>query len=481
MSRNKIIQFDYDWIMSKDDVTAISVCLTWRERQILLSMLDQVGWLTRWTGTPVLDVIENWRDELFSKLIGECPVNCADVIACIIAALDGEGTDLEQTLIDWLGKNQNEIDVFPDGIGTIERSADNLTGDYGCNPDDLFGFAMQLTQAMNRWILDFFEIIEVATNSVELVGAVYDSVPLLTSLTDLVDYVVDTVRENYEANYDDELEQHIACDLFCLMMANETCSLTWDEILTYFSQQTAYELADVNLDDWGTFVLTGSWDGDEFVYIMFMTLVAVLGIGGDWTGISLAFIQRTIAAWFNDPDSDWAVLCTDCAWEYTIDFTVDGVGNWVVGSLANAENQGVFTASVGWEETPQDNSENPEEGHDWSKALCIEHPMSCDSQLTYVLIEYDFGNSAHWEGSDNTNVVVITHPTPLNTIYAVSAESHPTGSAYHAQIIANHPIENGGVFKMRFMSGRWWTNSNPGGYCTIKNITVRGTGDNPFD
>jgi hypothetical protein len=350
MKRGKIAFYNWDFINAKDDTVAIPICLTWAERQILLTMVDYIGWQTRWvstTGTVSLDQIERWRDSITYKLMGECPVDCAEVIACITTGLTGDA-DLILALQLWLQQNINLTTTYPpDGQGMIPIAYDNLNV-TGCDNDEMFGFALQLVQFTDRAITDCLEIIEVITNSVELMSAMSEIAPSLTTVPDLVSYMVDNVAENYHANYDEELENKIACGLFCLMLKSETCSITWAEITDYISVQLAYELEDVTLADWATYVVEGVWDGDEFVYIMFLTFFAVLSIGGDWTGITLKSVQQIITSFFNDPNPDWATLC-ECPYDNYYLFDDEFANGWTVvqGDWLGTGNPNLYSVNTG--------------------------------------------------------------------------------------------------------------------------------------
>lgn len=484
MKRGKVIQFDWDFIGAKDDTEDISICLTWAERQILLTTLDYVGWLTRWYSpteqTIDQDQIDEWRDSIAGKLMfGVCPVDCNDVIACIIAALDGTGTSLPDSLLEWLAEHQNDVQPYPnDGNGSIEIASEDLNIE-GCDNDIIFGFTLQLTQAFHRWVTDFLEIVESITNSVELADAVLDSVPTLTSVLSLVDYFVETVAEAYAANYDDELESQIACDLFCIAIENEDCSLTFDDILQYLSDKLFYELSDITLSDWATFVSAGFWDGDEFVYIMFLTLAQVLAIGGDWTGITLAYIQRVISSFFNDPNSDWATLCTQCYWTYDIDFTTEQ-GGWYLADIFLSEEQGAYVSGVGWQPTTQNNGIG---GDDTTKAVAIGFDLSSqNTHFNYIVVTYDFSNSGNWDGTGDTNIIALRlGGHPINNVEEVSAVSHPTGTDYGMSFTGDVVPDGRTQLCIQFVAGRLFADTNPGGNVTIKSISAFGVGDNPFD
>jgi hypothetical protein len=477
----KIIKFDYDFIASKDDSDAIPVCLTIAERQILLTMLEYVSWSKRWYSptaqTIPQDKIDEWCARLYRKLFGECDVNCDDVIACLISELGGEGDDITQTLLDWLREHQNDVIPYPsDNIGTIEIAGDNLNI-AACDANEIFGFTLQLVQLFDRLITNFFEIIEVATNAAELVQAALDSVPVLSTVTDLLNYAQETLAENYAANYDVELEENIACDLLCLMIANDGCTLTWDEIIEYLSLQVSYELADVSIQDLGTFIVEGVWDGDEFVYIMFLLVAAVIAIGADWTGVTLASIQRTIASYFNDPNSDWETLCTNCVWSYSIDFEAEQ-GNWELTNDFLAQEQGMYTLGTGWGTTVKNNGVG---GDDTSRAVGIAHPMSStDSVIRTVSIHYNFIQSGNWDGTGNNHRTFL-RDEPLY-LKLIDATSDPTGNDKGMTFLGDAELSDTTTeFVIKFVSGRVFDDYDPGGQAVIKSVLITGIGDNPFD
>lgn len=74
----KALLLDYDWLLSLSDEEC-SYCLTEREAQIMLSMVEYVGWKTRYIrqlpSTVDQDVINQWAGNLARKLMSGC---CGD-------------------------------------------------------------------------------------------------------------------------------------------------------------------------------------------------------------------------------------------------------------------------------------------------------------------------------------------------------------------------------------------------------------------
>lgn len=327
----KLIYWDYDAISARS-TSERAVCLTEKERAILINTLEFVGWKTRWKSTIgttiVQDTIDGWRDTLIYKLGStDCSMDCGDVLACLIDALGDDDASLRIALEAWIRDHQGNILPYPAGDELSQAVTNNLN-EYGCDADIIYGFALQLVQLFHALAQDLFEIIEVVTNAVELISAVVDSIPLLTEATDLISFFQEAIYENYLANYDSALETTIACELWCLMVGNDSCSLTWNDLLTYFSLKAAYELEDLTIWDWASFCTAGVWDGDDWVFITFMTVAAILGLGGDWAGITLAQVERLVLAFFNDPNSDWETQCEVCTWRVDYDFDQNSLRGW---------------------------------------------------------------------------------------------------------------------------------------------------------
>lgn len=487
MKRGKVIQFDWDYIGAKDDDENVSICLTWAERQILLTTLDYVGWLTRWyspTGATIdQDQIDEWRDSIAGKLMfGVCPVDCDDVIACVIAALGGTGT-LAEALDDWLNDqiqtDQDTIDnIQHPGAGDGQNPLVTTVGLTDCDEDELYGFALQIVQLMNTMILDAFEILEVLTNGIEFLAGLSEVIPsMVTQTLDIINYFQEALVENYEANYSVALETQYACDLFCIALSpGHECTLNWWDIYTYFMTKFGAELADATLSDICGAIAAGEWEGSEICDACMAILANVLYHGGSWANYSLQFIQTYLPSLTNDPDSDWETNCTDCIWLFEADFTVDNGGFEKTTDFLVGAGQGEYVASSGWHSTAQNNGDG---GDDYSTAFAIKHDLSCASRITNITLVYNLVNSGNWQGSANTDHVFVRNGVS-NELLTRNAETDTSGSGKSWYSPMSEETQ-AGEFVIRFVAGRWFQDTSPGGSVTLKSIEVRGRGDNPFD
>ena len=339
IARYKGILFDYDFIKAKGYTETQGICLTYRERQILLTMMDFVGWKTRWFSktdqTITQDEIDNWRDKILGKLMFEdCSMTCAEVIQCILDDLDDDG-EFPQGLKDWLETHGGGITAGGDatGTGTIPETYDDLMSGMTCNMNNVFGFTLQFVQLMNRMIEDFFEIVEQLEGFIEYSGAIVESIPILTSVLDFVDFLCENIADNYLAHYDTAYENELACELACIAYT-EDCELSFETLLDVMSTRVQVDWTEISLNDLCGIFITGTWSGTEYCNLAIYACAYILANGAGWGGYSLQMIQRLLEAFWNDPNSDWSTIC-ECGWIKTYVFDEEDLGNWVC-------NQGIW-------------------------------------------------------------------------------------------------------------------------------------------
>jgi len=342
--QGKIIKFDWDYINSQDDTVEALICLTWAERQILLTMLDYIGWKTRWyspTGATISqDAIDLWRDRISGELMfGNC-WDCSDVIQCVIDDIDGGG-DIFIKIGVIIGGGSGGIDTIFDPPGSFyENLADGIET---CDKDYLFGFTLQLVQFINRVITDCFQQLEALTNFVEFFQALADGIPYLTQFTDMLALFQSNIYENYLASYDVDYENGLACELMCHAFLNN-CELTWELLLEILHGRTSQDWQNLTPRDFFAALFGGSWGGDLYADVGFYLFAYVLAQSQEFFGIRLEHVQSLSTALLNDPNEDWAILC-DCAW--VIDILLDSEHEEAYWTVVYGDLQINRVASVG--------------------------------------------------------------------------------------------------------------------------------------
>ena len=260
----------------------------------------------------------------------DCEImDCQTIIDCLLDPESGVSTAFEMWLEDQV---QNNPDITNIINGTGGNQSTPVEGNYtplgsDCDLDILFGFTKQLTIMMNEVLQDFYQKLENATNALEAVPIYSQEVNAMAYALEYIEFVLNSVREAYFANYDLAYENEIACGLFCLAQENPNCELTWDDVVMYFSERCQ---ATGFLDDLSTlltFLATGTWIGTEWCDISIMTFAFIMRIGATWSGIDLSALQLIVSSFFNDPDPDWQTLC-ECGYEVLYDWNRDDNMGW---------------------------------------------------------------------------------------------------------------------------------------------------------
>jgi hypothetical protein len=280
-------------------------------------------------------------------------MDCAGVAECI-ATDEGTQEALDGAVATFISTGGSGIynglaGMFP-GIGAytfpagVPQSPSQVAVDQAqasvtnptCDNDILWSQCLALVQSTNRIIVDVFERIEAATNSVELADAATEF-PIIgwvkealggDFVLDLIQYWQNSIAEGYNAQYTSDVENEIACGLFCVGQANG-CELTLENCYDYFTSRL---MAHADIPPLSSFI-----DFLEFVTGLTVdgTLVVDLAFYTSWLGIKWGsfFFSEPFGDRFklitalavNDANDDWILLCDTCPQTYC-DSMAEGLG-----------------------------------------------------------------------------------------------------------------------------------------------------------
>lgn len=462
MAHNKAQRFSYDYISSKDDTDAFPVCLTWAERQILLSMVDYIGWQTRWEyseGEAPLDVIEAWRDRIAYKLMGECAVDCSDVWACL--GISGTPpASIEAWLELQLETNSDVINtVVNPPLGTVASpvASDNII--TGCDQDNTFAFALQLVQFINACITDAFEILEAITNVTEFARQVLANAPALTIAADFVDYMEETLCDNYLAQYTQSVENDLACAVYCMIMQRDSCTVAWEDLYAYFLYRFGAGVENIDLADLLEFIGGGTWSGTQFVDAAFALFTGVMFYGNEWWGITLEGVQRFWNSWVNDENGDWETLCSSCGWLLEQLLDSGHTETYWAATFGTVESDRVSSIPI------------PSLGY---RGLVVNVTLPSDRRINMVKIYYRKTSGS----PDNEGVFSIfdDSDTMIDQFAFGMIDSGATGW----DIYTHYFDTDVDIHRVKFEGKVNKSDPYGGGYCAVNQIDISGGGSDPF-
>lgn len=306
------------------------------------------------------------------------PFDSMDVQWDFVKAYE-EMVEICAEIINCIENNQDTIDAFTkflidSGAGSTEKeralkeradqkSDDLLSFSSGgvCDLDALFACVSQMITLLHTNNLDILEIIEVQTNANVELAQVVSSITVLDELSidtvfNYVAFIQNAIAENYNASYTDELYDQIRCDIFCL--AQLECGLSIDILFDYFQEKMSLNSIDVNditnLVSFFINVIDGSFIGDNVVYFMFYSQLALIKLAdslltlmlqGNTTFNQANRLNLQIRAFSNDSDPDWEILCTECVTEPLVEIyatngsptlTVNSSGVYTLFTQANS-------------------------------------------------------------------------------------------------------------------------------------------------
>jgi len=285
----------------------------------------------------------------------EQPVSiCEKIIQCIET-----DTDVQDALTEFILNNeaiQNMIQQQINAGKPINPEVEVLQND---DLDRLFGAITFLVDTMHDAIVDFNEDAEAANNSRELGQIIFEAIPIVETLpfdqvSDYIDTLYEQIVEIFNSQWDTTpitgTRDRIRCALFCIARANGN-ALTWELIQDYFYSLTGFtwsQTLNIMLE-FANFLATGTWTGEEVVDIAFGNMAAAMAGMGKFGEMLFPTLTSIMRLGQNNPDSDWMILCEDCApppAERTpVINSVWDAANFG-GSLSGPDSEGIYTATT---------------------------------------------------------------------------------------------------------------------------------------
>lgn len=312
MGALKLTTFAYYWQGTEEQIEAVTA----RMRRMYFDYQEQVGCMIC---DMVAECFETGNEALIEALANAIRNNPELQIAIVDALASQGGATPGQPLTP----GQSGSSLLPE----------NVMNEFGTHsPNNLWGAMLYLVQSGNRIITDFFEVLEVASNTLESMEIVSKAIPAagdyISAAAGFADQMSEVIAEGYAGAYTEAYEQGLACDLFCLSL--EECDLSLDAVINLLNNRLSspFDLADFGEIMAG--IATGSWTvGDEIADVAFLVFFAALRFGqqfGDTLGIRPIPVLMSLGA-DQLASNNWEVLCEECLPTFDdYDFTISDQG-----------------------------------------------------------------------------------------------------------------------------------------------------------
>lgn len=253
------------------------------------------------TFTRVLSALQNgskttYPDEAFQTVWEflrnvEFPVSICDLVAECFRSDE----EFRQSVIDSLKADPaftQMISELSDRSTSPQIEGQIMGGD--CDNDAVAGKVMAIIDKMNTRNVDFLEIVEVGTNDEERVSQVLSAIPVLgespaDEIINLIQGFLENFTENYAAAITDDWLASVYGDLFCIALAKEDCSLTFQDVFDYFNARAGAELSVGSvISNIFSFVVNGDFSTDDLVASgMYLIQLSYILAGQEFNGMSI--------------------------------------------------------------------------------------------------------------------------------------------------------------------------------------------------
>lgn len=284
---------------------------------------------------PLIKAGKNLAGNMTCEDVADCIETNEATIAALIQQLSAQGYSPNGNSAN---NSSTNVTMSP------SQSADNLLPDgYTCSNAQLMATARGVVKQLDEASEDFFDSVEFVTNPIEAANIITDGVPVagtVNNLSELADWLVQTMRESYSASYNQEVEDTLACDLYCRMV--DECELTYDMALAMYESFASSEYGlPTNVDDfqsivdWATGLSLAVSVGTVATFHYMLLLAMRFGDGTVFEFAGLTSLKSLIAMTIGWNDTTWE----DCAcatpetpqtfWYMDLDFNISKFGTLV--------------------------------------------------------------------------------------------------------------------------------------------------------
>jgi len=177
--------------------------------------------------------------------------------------------------------------------------------DVDCDNDaQLYGYCMQVVDTINRFVVDFIEIVQAQTSKYALAGNLVGLIPIFGSYAEkalqFADVYFSILADIYNASYTLEAQEFFACQIY--EIAQENCSLTLSDIITAYGNGLNEALIPSSFDDFlDKFLGLDTTVGNTAVAVCHYSVLGIMQFSQRFLGFTLQSIPLFSGAYDNYP------------------------------------------------------------------------------------------------------------------------------------------------------------------------------------
>lgn len=409
---------------------------------------------------------EKWISVIYPLIKAGKVDFCTAVLNCIET-----NTEVQEAIAEYSGTTTNQLTDTPEQE-ILDSDTLSEAGIVTCQNDNLFGAITGLVDLMNDLAEDFIEIMTANTNSVGRMGDVIEMIPVFETLPvddllQIVEGYMEDLEQNYQASYTVALRDDYRCDLFCI--SKDACELDFEQIFDYFRSQLQSSFTMLDLEDLFEWLLQGFFTGTELVHAWHTLISGLMLFGSKVLNVDYKRIVTMVSAMYNDPDSDWSILCS-CGWTWNSDFANSSniwlARNFGFGDLA------FYNTGVNWESVDGSTSASND-----SRILAIETPEFTPTEIGQITLNYDYTKGTF---NSNTQAVILKAIKNDDTSVTLTINSDQMSSGTDKTEVLN--VNESDIKRIQvYIRCSSTPNTGYSGSLNLNTLQITGANDNPFD
>jgi len=289
-------------------------------------------------------------------------MSCLDIADCI------ETDETVQTAInqsitsDGFAPNPDTTiteTIPPPSIPQADKDENLLPVGFDCLAQKALamGLARTIVRELHETTEDFLELLEYATNTLEAWANVTSAIPaaltsVMTVALDWIDWILETFNELYQAAYTQDVEDELACAIFCALQTD--CSLSLTDLENIYAAEGTIGTPPADLVEVLEFIYGIATSADKIAVAAFHYQILRLISWGKFAAFSAPYLKSILKS-TQGSDNSFEDLCDDCVtpetptdyWSLHFDFRVSQHG-WQTHQYLAANLNGSYQ-SGGWQ------------------------------------------------------------------------------------------------------------------------------------
>ena len=334
-SLNKAVKWSWSELEGRDNDTLRVVLLTERDILLYSAIASAVYWQTRWQDTPgSFGDVEHYATEALKRLL--MPIDICELVADCIR----NNGDVQEAIQGEAGSGYGPKTVINNTQYTNNVFVSGDADSNGCTNDAKFGRIKALVAYIDTVMLDFFQVIDAATNIISQLDELISAAPVFETLP--IDEAIGVIgstgefwRDSYDASVNTQLLEGIECELWCRYGAD--CDITVGNVRELILERYNFNSTRGALNVFSAFAVfariagtiaaggVGAYIGDDFVYLSWLLQLSAVEASGQFFGVDP--IDYVSQASNGTPNNSWSLCgCTNCI---DANFTSGGKSGWV--------------------------------------------------------------------------------------------------------------------------------------------------------